>query len=171
MWCSNKKITSTTFPRLLYSQIFCFNPSNHFRDEIFIKIYFSTKRKQQYLFSRITFVVSMVDGGLQVHISNATRADENQEKMVEKDGKKVRDGRDLTSQRSWKLCEDVYTHRFPSGIANICHRHLRTVDFQGCSTRNFIHGIYPVPTCCTRALCARTFYPPWKRRNSQVHAI
>lgn len=168
MWCSNKKITSTTFPRLLYSQIFCFNPSNHFRN-FHQNIFFDEAKTTIFILAH--FVVSMVDGGLQVHISNATRADENQEKMVEKGGKKVRDGRDLTSQRSWKLCEDVYTHRFPSGIANICHRHLRTVDFQGCSTRNFIHGIYPVPTCCTRALCARTFYPPWKRRNSQVHAI
>lgn len=67
---------------------------------------------------------------------------------------KVRDGRDLTFQRSWKLCEDVYT-QVPSGIANICHRHLRTVDFQGYSTRNFIHGIYPIPTCYTRIIYTR----------------
>lgn len=30
----------------------------------------------------------MVDGGLQVRTSNATQADENQEKMVEKVGKR-----------------------------------------------------------------------------------
>lgn len=64
----------------------------------------------------------------------------------------VRDGRDLTFQRSWKLCEDVYTHRFPLVLRTFVTAIFELSTFKAAQRRNFIHGIYPVPTWCTRII-------------------